>query len=140
MAERVIVDASIALSWVLPMESPHQTIALRNRAAENPSMELLVPPTFWYEVSNSLWVSIRRSRINHDDAMAFLEMLAEFRFELWTPNPGDCVSLALFNNMSAYDCAYLALATDTGSTLWTVDRQLAAAARDAGVKVEPDQD
>ena len=137
MAKRVIVDASIALSWVLPGESTHSRVALRDRAAAEPSLSLLVPPTFWYEVSNSLWVNILRGRIKHDDAMAFLELLDEFRFETWMPNPVDCLSLALFHNIAAYDSAYLAIAVETESPLWTVDAQLAAATRAAGITVEP---
>lgn len=137
MAERVTVDASVALSWVLPDEHCHQSIALRDRAVTDPSLTLLVPPTFWYELSNSLWTAIRRNRIRHDDAMAILEMLVEFGFETQVPDPGDCLALALLHNISAYDSAYLALAVDTGTTLWTVDRLLARTASATDVRTEP---
>ncbi|MGE5579949.1 MAG: type II toxin-antitoxin system VapC family toxin [Bacillota bacterium] len=137
MAERVTVDASVALSWVLPDERCPQSIALRDRAAADPSLTLLVPPTFWYELSNSLWMTIRRNRIRHDDAMALLEMLVEFGFETQVPDPGDCLALALFHNISAYDSAYLALALDTGTALWTLDRLLSRTALATDVRTEP---
>lgn len=131
------IDASAALSWVLPGEQCRETAALRDRATEDPGLALLVPPVFWYEISNSLWVSIRRGRLDHENAMAILEALVDFRFETWVPDPGDCLSLALYHNIAAYDSAYLQVALDVGSPLWTVDRQLAHAAMSSGLVVEP---
>jgi predicted nucleic acid-binding protein len=137
LAKRVTVDASIALSWVLPGEESAKTAVLRDSALEDPALALLVPPAFWYEISNSLWVNIRRGRLKHQDAMSILEVLSDFRFETVVPDPGDCLSLALFHGVAAYDSAYLQVALDSGAVLWTVDRQLAIAAGGSGLIVEP---
>ncbi len=137
MAKRVTVDASAALSWMLPGEATERWIALRDRAVDDPGLQLLVPPTFWYEISNSLWVSVRQGRLSHDNAMILLEVLTDFGFETWVPDPGDCLSQALYHDLAVYDSAYLQVALDTETALWTADLRLAQAARDAGVPVEP---
>ena len=137
MAKGVTVDASVALSWVLPGEAFQGTKALRDRAVEEPDLELLVPPTFWYEVSNALWVGVRRRRVDHRNATVALEALMDFRFETWVPDLLACLSLSIKHNIPVYDSAYIQVALERDSTLWTVDRLLAIAAAGACVPVEP---
>jgi hypothetical protein len=43
--ESVVVNASVALSWVLPGEEDQRVIELRDRAVQQPGMTLLAPPT-----------------------------------------------------------------------------------------------
>jgi len=109
----------------------------RKRALENPNPDLLVPPTFWFEVTNGLWAAVRRGRLERGTAVAGLEGLLGFRFETWSPHPGDCLALALDHGIAAYDAAYLQVALESSSVLWTIDGQLRAAAARAGVSVEP---
>ncbi len=137
MAKAVTVDASVALSWVLPGEDTARTLVLRDRAADEPGLALLVPPTFWYEVSNALWVGIRRKRLGYQDASAALVALMEFRFEIWVPEPSDCLHLAVHSNIPVYDAAYLQVALERKTILWTVDRLFAEAAVHLGVSIEP---
>jgi len=74
----VVIDASVALSWVLPAEDTDQALSLRNYALENPQTVLLVPPTFWYEVTNVLWVAVRCKRLNRQNPTKALELLIDF--------------------------------------------------------------
>ena len=60
----VVIDASIALSWVLPGEKASPSLTLRDKLVDSPETgRLLVPPNYWYEVANTLWVAVRRERI-----------------------------------------------------------------------------
>ena len=117
-----VVDASVALSWVLPGEDTQHVIELRDRAANKPSVSLLVPSTFWYEVANVLWVAIRREKISPDIAREALGVLRDLLFEEWDLDPAESLNTALQHEISAYDAAYLQIAMKTGSPLWTVDR------------------
>ncbi len=137
MPKGVTVDASVALSWVLPGEAFQRTRVLRDRAVDEPDLQLLVPPTFWYEVSNVLWVSVRRERVDHRNATGALGALVDFGFRIWVPDPFACLSLSIKHNMPVYDSAYIQVALERDSTLWTVDRLLARAAAGAGAPVEP---
>lgn len=137
MIHGAVVDASAALSWVLPGEQTEQTLHLRDRAAAEPTFALLVPPTFWYEVGNVLWVATRRNRLDRAAGLDALEALHAFAFETWEVEPRRCLELALGEGLSVYDAAYLQLALVAGCALWTLDRCLADAARAKGVPVEP---
>ncbi len=136
MIQGAVVDASAALSWVLPGET-ERTLPLRDRAVAEPAFALLVPPTFWYEVGNVLWVAIRKKRLDQATGLEALEVLQAFAFETWEVEPQRCLELALETGLSVYDGAYLLLAWEAGCPLWTLDRSLADAARTKGVPVEP---
>jgi predicted nucleic acid-binding protein len=135
--ESVVVDASVALSWVLPGEDDRRVIELRNRAVQQPGMTLLVPPIFWYEVANALWVAVRRQRIPSGIAEEALGVLLDFLFEESDLDILDCLSTALQQDVSAYDAAYLQVARGAGSLLWTTDRRLAMAGEQLGIETEP---
>ena len=130
----VVVDASVALSWVLPGEDDQRVVELRDRAVHQPGMTLLVPPIFWYEVANALWVAVHRQRIPSDVAEEALGVLLDFLFEEWDLDATDCLCTALRQDVCAYDAAYLQVAVDTGSALWTTDRRLAMAGEQLGIE------
>ncbi len=133
----MVIDASVALSWVLPAEDTDQALSLRNNALDNPQTLLLVPPTFWHEVTNVLWVAIRRKRLNRQNALKALELLIDFEFTVWSTDLKNCLNLSLTHNLAVYDTAYLDIAIDKQATLWTMDQQLKKAAASLGIVVLP---
>jgi predicted nucleic acid-binding protein len=134
---RVTVDASVALSWVLPGEANELTNQLRERTLAKPDLVLLVPPIFWFEVSNALWAAVRRGYMGRQAAASRLDALLDFRFETWHTNPPDCLALALDLGIAVYDAVYLRVAQESTTVLWTADHQLRVAAAQAGVPIEP---
>ncbi|MBM4236177.1 MAG: type II toxin-antitoxin system VapC family toxin [Firmicutes bacterium] len=137
MINKVVVDASVALAWVLPAEDTDQALSLRNQALSEPQLILLVPPTFWYEVTNVLWVATRRHRLSNQNAQKALDMLIDFEFTVWAAELKRCLNLSLDHNLSVYDNAYLELAIDQQATLWTMDQQLKKGAHSLNIKVLP---
>jgi predicted nucleic acid-binding protein len=133
----VVVDASVVLSWVLPTEDTDQALSLRSHALNSPYMELLVPPTFWYEVTNVLWVATRRQRLDNHNALKALKSLNDFQFMVWTAEPEHCLKLSLTYNLAVYDTAYLDIAVDKQAALWTMDQRLKKAAESLGIIVLP---
>jgi len=132
-----VIDASVVLSWVLPSEDTNQALSLRNQALDSPETVLIVPPNFWYEVVNVLWVAIRRKRIDRQDAFKVLELLVNFEFMVWIADPKNCLKLSFAHELSAYYTAYLDLAMEQQATLWTMDLSLKKAAESLGVSVLP---
>ncbi|HVB11438.1 MAG TPA: type II toxin-antitoxin system VapC family toxin [Bacillota bacterium] len=133
--ETVVLDASVALAWVLPGD--HDALALRDRACDAERYELVVPPTFWFEVTNALWVATRRGRLDGTAAAEALASLEEFAIDVWLAEPARCLSLALEFGVAAYDAACLAIALDRPAILWTLDARLAEVAAGAGVETAP---
>jgi len=137
LINNVVIDASVALSWVLPSEDTDQALSLRSYALENPQTLLLVPPTFWYEVTNVFWVAVRRKRLNRQNALKALEFLIDFEFTVWIADPESCLILSLTHNLAVYDTAYLDIAIDKQASLWTMDQPLKRAAESLGITVLP---
>ncbi len=133
----VVVDASVALSWILPGEGAVLCLSLRDSAAANPEIRLFVPPNFWYEVANTLWVAACRERLTQATATAALDTLVEFQFTVWPVEPAVCLALSFQQGLAVYDSAYLSLALEHSSTLWTLDQTLAKTAGELNVVVKP---
>jgi predicted nucleic acid-binding protein len=132
-----VVDASVALSWVLPGEQTEQSLRLREQAVADASFALLVPPIFWYEVANVLCIAVRRKKLGYSPAAKALQVLQAFAFEIWDPEPSLCLELAFQTGLSVYDSAYLQLALGAGTPLWTLDKSLASAASAMAISVKP---
>lgn len=133
----VVIDASVALSWVLPGEGTPSTLTLRDKLVDFPEMDLLVPPHYWYEVANTLWVAVCRGRITRAAATEMLDSLLEFHLIVWPVEAAVCLDLSFQLGLAAYDSAYLGLALEQGSTLWTLDHALGRAAARLNIPVEP---
>ncbi|MHB1842617.1 MAG: type II toxin-antitoxin system VapC family toxin [Sulfobacillus sp.] len=56
-----VLDASVALAWVLPGERSVPALRLRDLAVKD-GHRLLCPPISWYEIANALRVASRRDR------------------------------------------------------------------------------
>jgi predicted nucleic acid-binding protein len=132
-----VLDASVALAWLLPGEATSEALALRQRAVEQAELSLLVPSLVWYEVGNVLWRAVRQRRMPEGMAMTGLRALRRFAIETRHIEVEACLQLALTYGLSVYDASYLVLAIGVGGPLWTLDHALAEAARARGVLVEP---
>jgi predicted nucleic acid-binding protein len=137
ISNRVVIDASVALSWLLPGEATNRTLLLRDHAVNNEHIELLAPPTFWYEIANVLWVAAKRDRLPQAEAAKALEALQDFQIDVWTPDPADSLAIAFNQNLAVYDSAYLSIALQCQATLWTIDKAMANAAHCLNIPVEP---
>lgn len=131
-----MLDASVALSWVLPDEDAEAALALRQRAIRA-APPLSVPPTFWFEVANALSVSIRRGRIAASGAHAALEALQAFGIETSACAVPACLAVAEGTGLAVYDAAYIVTALDVGGVLGTADVQMREIAHAVGLEVLP---
>jgi predicted nucleic acid-binding protein len=117
----VVIDASVALKWVLDESDSDAASALR--------AEDLVAPVLWLaEAANVLWRRVRIGNITADQAIL---RLAELRSAPLTSLPIEPVldralGLALQCDHLIYDCLYLALAMAHDTNVITADRRFAA--------------
>ena len=130
----IVVDASIALAWIYPDERD----VIADRALDAVVQSSGVVPTIWHlEVANSLTQSIRRGRVTaseRDLALADLSRL-DIEVDPETHRQAWNVTLALAEQFSltVYDAAYLELAHRRRLPLASLDKELRAAATEAGV-------
>ena len=99
-----------------------------------------VVPALWpFEVANSLALAERRRRITPEKLGTFLQRLrnlpiqVERRETLWICQA--TIALARKHRLTAYDAAYLDLASRDGLPLATLDQALRNAALETGVSI-----
>jgi len=120
----LVVDASVALKWVVQEEDSHVAALLASR-------ELAAPTLLLVECANVLWVKSRRGELTQEEAARRVTVLGGAPVE-WVPSEvllDDAVKLALRIAHPVYDCVYLALATRREQVLVTADRPFAEAVR-----------
>lgn len=120
---RLVVDASVALKWVLSEPGSDAALALRN--------EELIAPVLWVaEAANALWRSVRVGQLTIDDATEALSELfdAPVASVAMEPHLPRALELAASLAHPIYDCIYLALALQHGVQVVTADRRFAAVA------------
>lgn len=125
-----VVDASVALKWILPEANTESALRLRDRLrASGTSMH--VPDLFWVECANVLWRLTRppHHRIEAGEARALLEVLrtAPLFSTRAAPLAGRALEIACATGATAYDAAYVAVAEILGARLWTADGALVSA-------------
>jgi predicted nucleic acid-binding protein len=132
----IVVDASLALQWLLEDESDREySIAI---LASLTNKRALVPALWFYEVGNGLLMAYRRKRIALDQIDGFLARLQALPIEVVQQSTKEILALVTLANrygLTSYDAAYLATAIASGSPLATTDRDLRKAATDAHVTI-----
>ncbi len=118
----VVVDASVALKWVLQEEYTDEALALRSRWQDAAEL-IIAPPIFRSEVTNVLHRRARREELTHVDARDLLDALLP---AVATAEPAGLYGRALtmageLMPRSTYDALYLALAESEGCEFWTAD-------------------
>ena len=129
-----ILDASVALGWVVARQATVQGRRLRSRARREPYHA----PALWREEVVNALRTLERRRAISSDASAIAASILERMQPIIHPNAmplADLLALARRFDLSAYDACYLALALDLGMPLACHDGPLKSAAGRAGVKL-----
>jgi predicted nucleic acid-binding protein len=133
----IVVDASLTAAWFFDDEASAPTDVLLRRVLDEGAW---VPPLWVYEVANVLIIAERRSRLTQSQvtrASALLDQLP-IRVGAGQADRSSLLATARQANLTAYDAAYLMLAKGLGLPLATLDKDLAKAARAAGVTTLPE--
>jgi predicted nucleic acid-binding protein len=123
-----VVDASVAVKWVLPSAQESlvsEAVRLLDLHAFGKT-ELLVPDLFWAECGNVLWQAVRRGRCSRSTAESGLGTVKAQRL-ITIASAGlieQAFTTASTFNCSVYDSLYVALAVESGTQLVTADQKL----------------
>lgn len=120
----LVVDASVALKWVLDEEGSAEARAL-------PGAERLLAPEFLVlECANVLALRARRGGLTADNATEALAVItsAPVRLTPFPPHVAAAQRIAWKLERTTYDALYLAVALAEGAVLVTADVRFARAA------------
>jgi predicted nucleic acid-binding protein len=132
----VVIDASVAASWLLASQATSTADALLAQGGES----WIAPAIFPLEVRSLLLKLERRRLLTPQRTAEALEILEAIGVRAAPPDTlddlDDVIALARACALSPYDALYLDLALHTGARLASRDGALLAAARAAGVEIE----
>jgi predicted nucleic acid-binding protein len=125
----LVIDASVAIKWVIEEPGTREALSLRRH-------RLFAPDLLVAECANILWKKTRRNELTLQEALLAARLLQRADIELAPMRallePATRLAIAL--DHPAYDCAYLALAEGLCCDLVTADQRLCAKAPPAGYR------
>lgn len=113
---RLVIDASVAIKWVVEEEGTEEALSLRTH-------DLIAPDLLVAETANILWKKARLGELTPKEAEMAARLLARADIELAPMRPlwADAVHHAAALDHPAYDCVYLALALTSGVQFVSAD-------------------
>ncbi len=128
MRNVVVVDASIAIKWILAEVDSYRAETLLTEWIKK-GIQIFAPDLLAYEITNALYRKVRKGEIILDRAK---EALAEISLTEITFNFSSDFALSTraielashFNLPATYDSHYLALAEHKDCELWTADLRM----------------
>jgi predicted nucleic acid-binding protein len=116
-----VVDASIALKWVIPEVLSEEADRLRGG-----DDDFLAPDLLLVEVANALWRKTTAKEISPREADAAIDLVSQSGIDLRPTGPllPRAMHVARRLDHPVYDCVYLALAERERAALVTADQRL----------------
>lgn len=128
MNDIVVVDASLAIKWVLIEEDSARATTLLGRWVSE-GKGIIAPALFTYEVTNILHRQVVTSKLSYDEAQRGLTKLFAIGVSLNFSQYEDISMQAMmlanrYDLPGSYDAHYLALAARENCEYWTADARL----------------
>jgi predicted nucleic acid-binding protein len=126
---RAVIDASVAMKWVIEEDGTADALALRDLFDK-----LLAPDLLVAECANVLWKKVARGEVLPQEARIMAQLLSAAEIELIETRaflePASWMAIEL--DHPAYDCMYMALATELECAFITADAAFVQKVRTKG--------
>lgn len=133
-----VLDNSVTMRWFFGDGKPKELAYAGKVLDAMAKATALVPVTWGLEVANVIARAEAKALVTEARSGAFLEMLEGVGITVDSATSAHALSgtlqLARRYKLSSYDASYLELALRLGLPMATLDKDLQAAARQAGVK------
>lgn len=125
MRETIVVDASVAVKWVVAETGSDDAVRLRSE------FDFLAPDLIVAECANILWKKAARRELTRVEAVLASKLVTRSGVRLVNLSGLGEVATALAIDLGhpAYDCVYLALARERSCRFVTADRRLVTVVR-----------
>lgn len=117
---KLVIDASIAIKWVVEEDGTADALALRRRA------QLIAPDLLIPECANILWKKVQRTELSPKEASLAARLLQGAEIELFPMRSllEMATQLSIELHHPAYDCIYISLAAENNCRFVTADDRL----------------
>lgn len=121
-----VVDASAALKWQFADEEATDAATVLLQDFVQGRITLITPTLFPYEISSAVNVAVNRKRIREEAGYRAVNYITSLGIEVrrFDDLIEPTFRMARQYGLSAYDCAYLALADREKCDLFTGDKRL----------------
>ena len=128
MKETLVIDASVAVKWVIAEDGGEDAVRLRSTFISI-APELLLP-----ECANILWKKVQRKELEPNEATLAIALIERsgISFQSMQGLSETATRLAIELGHPAYDCVYLALALRQKLRFVTADKRLLATVAQRG--------
>jgi predicted nucleic acid-binding protein len=118
--ETLVIDASIAVKWLIEEDGTPLALALRRRVRP------IAPDLLTAECANILWKKVRRGELSQEEALLAARLLQAMEIELAPTHSllEAATRIAIELDHPAYDCLYLAVAAHRSCRFVTADQRL----------------
>ena len=115
----LVIDASIAVKWVVEEDGTSEALALRQKA------KLIAPELLIAECANILWKKVKRDELLKEEALLAARLLQAAEIELLPMRSlfEAATRMSIEIDHPAYDCLYLALAVEAECPFVTADER-----------------
>lgn len=130
MSGSVVVDASLAIKWLVEEDDSDKAQALLQSWVSQ-DVARIAPFLMPFEVANGLHRRVLRGELNINHGTRMMAQLLELELELHHPPSLHVRALELASQLrqgAAYDAHYLALAESLDCEFWTADQRFYRAA------------
>jgi predicted nucleic acid-binding protein len=117
---RLVVDASVAIKWLVPEDHSLDAIAVLDQTDE-----VFAPDLIWLEIGNALWKRVRRKLLTANEAGGLIRDFEALGVKIYPSKPlmDEALGIAITYDRTVYDSVYLALADEQGCRLVTADQK-----------------
>jgi predicted nucleic acid-binding protein len=117
--EALVIDAGVAVKWLIEEDGTPQALALRRA-------KLIAPDLLAAECANIFWKKVQRGELSREEALLAARLLQAVEIELVPTRflMEAATRIAIELDHPAYDCLYLAVAVDRDCRFVTADQRL----------------
>ena len=130
-----VVDASVALKWILPEEGNIEALALLEDHAGQ-SQPIIVPDILFYEVTNVLAVVTKLPQSRIEEVIDWFYNIDLRIAALGGDDFKKAAEISQECNISVYDASYAALAISLKASFVTADKVLVRKLESKQIKIE----
>lgn len=121
----VILDSSVIAKWFFAEEGSDVCLKIKRDFEEN-KISIVAPLLLYYEVSNILKTSVKRLRIDKNDALKVYKDFTSLNITLYSSEElmHNTLKAAIKYDISSYDASYVALSFEKNIPFFTADKKL----------------